>query len=61
MKVKPTNKVTVGAVVGGVCLICAWIVEEMSGTKIPTEVVVATQTVGVFIAQWATSDEPSNS
>lgn len=55
---KPTNKVTMGAAVGGIVLICAWVVESASGVKIPTEVIVASQTLGVFIAQWATSDDP---
>jgi len=55
---KPTNKVSMGVAIGSAVLICCWVVESLSGTKIPSEVLVASQTLAVFIAQWATSDDP---
>jgi len=56
---RPTNKVSIGVLAGSIVFIAAWVVEELSGVQLPTQVVIAAQTVGVFIAQWATSDEVS--
>jgi len=55
---KPTRKVSVGVLAGSLVFIAAYVVEELSGKSLPTEVVISAQTIGVFIAQWATSDGP---
>jgi len=53
---KPTNKVSVGVLAGSLVFIAAYIVEELSGKNLPVEVVISAQTIGVFLAQWLTSD-----
>jgi len=55
---RPTNKVSVGVLAGSIVFIAAYVVEELSGKSLPTEVVISAQTIGVFIAQWLTSDGP---
>lgn len=52
----PTNKVTVGLLIGAIVSISAWAVQYWAGIVVPAPVLASFTTVGVFVAQYYTRD-----
>lgn len=55
---KPTTKVTAGAIAGALMAIIAWAAKAFAAVDIPTEIALAGATVITFAVQWTVRDAP---
>lgn len=56
MNMKPTNKVTAGALAGAIVGIATWAADAFAGVKVPAEVAVSMSVVVTFAVQWFVPD-----